>query len=151
MKTSINGLNLIKSSEGLRLVPYNDAVGNATVGYGHLLHRGPLDGTEKTITQNDADNLLQLDVFRKAEVYVNEYVFAPLNQNQYDALVSFCYNVGPADLKIVVSETGLNQGDYQNVPPKILLYDKARNQQGQLVSLPGLTKRRQQEAALFQS
>ena len=151
MKTSINGLNLIKSSEGLRLVPYNDAVGNATVGYGHLLHRGPLDGTEKTITQNDADNLLQLDVFRKAEVYVNEYVFAPLNQNQYDALVSFCYNVGPADLKIVVSETGLNQGDYQNVPPKILLYDKARNQQGQFVSLPGLTKRRQQEAALFQS
>ena len=42
MNTSPAGLNLIKQSEGLRLVPYNDAVGNATVGYGHLLHRGPL-------------------------------------------------------------------------------------------------------------
>jgi lysozyme len=151
MKTSIIGLNLIKGVEGLRLVPYNDATGNATVGYGHLLHRGPLDGTEVPITADTALDLLAQDVHSRAEVWVDEYVRAPLSQNQYDALVSFCFNCGAKDLRTVVSETGLNNGDYSAVPPKILLYDKARNQQGQLVRLPGLTKRRTQEAELFEA
>ena len=151
MKTSINGLNLIKQNEGFRADPYNDPTGNATVGYGHLLHRGPLNGTEQSVTEQQALDILASDVYNRAEVWVNEYVMVPLSRNQYDALVSFCFNTNPTDLHTIVSETGLNHGDYQNIPPKILLYDKARNQQGQFVSLPGLTKRRQQEAALFQS
>ena len=151
MKTSIIGLNLIKGDEGLRLVPYNDATGNATVGYGHLLHRGPLDGTEVPVTAAQALNLFAQDVYSRAEVWVDEYVLAPLNQNQYDALASFCFNCGAKDLRILVSETGLNNGDYVNVPAHLLLYDKARNRQGVLVRLPGLTKRRTQEAELFES
>jgi len=142
------GLKLLTADEGLRLVPYNDQAGNATVGYGHLLHRGPLNGTEVPITNAEALSLLAQDVHDDAEVYVNQ-IKVPLNQNQYDALCIFCYNVGPRDLETVVSETGLNQGNYSAVPGKILLYNKERNQQGVLVALPGLTTRRQQEAALF--
>lgn len=150
MNTSPAGLNLIKQSEGLRLVPYNDAVGNATVGYGHLLHRGPLNGTEQPITELEADTNLTQDVFDKAEVFVNK-ITCPLNQNQYDALVDFCFNVGPGNLDTVAKETGLYTGSpqYAEVGPKILLYNKARNQSGVLVPLPGLTFRREKESELF--
>src|SRR5580698_5767611 len=103
---------MITQNEGLRLVPYNDATGNATVGYGHLLHRGPLDGTEVTITAQQALQLFAQDLYSKAEVFVNK-ITVPLNQNQYDALVSFCYNCGAGNLEHIVSETGLNSGNYE--------------------------------------
>jgi lysozyme len=150
MNTSPAGLDLIKQSEALRLVPYNDAVGNATVGYGHLLHRGPLNGTEVSITPAEALSLLAQDVFYKAEIFVNK-ITCPLNQNQYDALVDFCFNLGPGNLETVATETGLYTGSpqYAEVGPKILLYNKARNQSGVLVPLPGLTSRREKEAELF--
>lgn len=149
MNISSAGLSLLQEFEGCKLVPYNDPTGNATVGYGHLLHRGPLDGTEDTLTTAQDLSLLSQDVHTKAEVFVDQ-IKCPLNQNQYDALVCFCYNVGSGNLERVVSETGLNQGNYSAVPPKILLYDKAKNQSGVWVTLPGLVARRQKEAALFQ-
>ena len=148
MNISPAGLALIQEFEGCRLTPYNDPTGNATVGYGHLLHRGPIDGTEEPITQAEALSLLQQDVHSDAEAFVDK-ITTPLNQNQYDALCVFCFNVGAGNLARVVSETGLNQGNYSAVPPKILLYDKAKNQAGVWVTLPGLVTRRQKEAALF--
>jgi len=148
MRTSSASIAKIASFEGCRLSPYNDAAGNATVGVGHLLHRGPLDGTEVPITEAQALSLFAQDLVKLAEVYILSFVHVPLNQNQYDALVSFTYNLACGTLKNLASETGLNQGNYARVPQAILEYDKA-HVQGQLVALPGLTRRRQWEAQLF--
>jgi lysozyme len=159
MNLSPNGLSILKSFESLCLVPYNDKAtksdpnptsGNATVGYGHLLHRGPLDGTEVPVTEAEALSLLAADVASKAEVWVSKYVTAPLNQNQFDALCIFCFNVGSVALGRVVSETGLNLGNYAAVPAHLLLYNKSRDEHGQLVEMRGLTRRRAAEAELFE-
>lgn len=157
MNLSENGYTLLKSFESLRLNPYNDKAtkldpnptsGNASVGYGHLIHRGPLNGTEKGITEQESESLLRSDVHTKAEIFVNK-IPASLNQNQYDSLVIFCYNLGCGNLSTLASSTGLNAWRYDQVPAKILQYNKSRNQYGVLVPLPGLTKRRQVESDLF--
>ena len=147
MNTSSSSVKKITEFEGVRLKPYNDASGNATVGVGHLIHRGPLDGTEVSITEAQALSTFASDLASKAETAVSR-VRVPLNQNQFDALVSFCYNLGWGTLNSLVSETGLNQGKYEAVPPEILKYNKA-HVNGVLVSVPGLTRRRQWEAMMF--
>ena len=152
MKLSDASLALLASLEGFSPTLYNDPSGNATIGYGHMLHKGTVLITDKptVISHEDARVLLAQDVAQKAERFVRTYVIVPLTQNQFDALVIFCYNLGAGVLKTVVSETGLNFGDYHKVPPKILEYTKSRNYiTGQLVELPGLAKRRKIEAELF--
>jgi lysozyme len=147
MNTSATAAKQIAEFEGIRLSPYNDISGNATVGVGHLIHRGPLNGTEKSITESEALSTFSSDLVSKAEVFVSR-IRVPLNQNQFDALVSFCYNLGCGTLLNLVSETGLNQGKYEAVPPEILKYNKS-HVNGVLVPVSGLTRRRQWEAELF--
>ena len=148
MNTSSASADHIKQFEGVRLTPYNDVAGNATVGYGHLLHKGPCSEEDKPISREQADELFLSDLRSKAEVFVNKYIHVPLNQNQFDALSDFCYNLGCGTLANLVSETGLNHGKYEEVPPEILKYDKA-HVNGEMVSVPGLTRRRKWEAELF--
>ena len=148
MNTSEKTASKIKQLEALRLVPYNDVAGNATNGYGHLLHKGPCTSEDKPWTQKQADDSFLSDLKTKAEVFVNKYVHVSLTQNQFDSLVDFCYNLGCGNLLNLVSETGLNQGKYDAVPPEILKYDKA-HVNGELVEVPGLKKRRTWEAELF--
>ena len=148
MNTSPTTADHIKQFEALRLVPYNDIAGNATVGWGHLLHKGPCTEDDKPITREQANNLFLSDLKLKAEVFVSKYVHVPLNQNQFDSLVSFCYNLGCGTLLNLVSETGLNQSKYEAVPSEILKYDKA-HVNGVLVEVSGLKKRRTWEAELF--
>ena len=91
MKISNEGLSIIKHFEGMRLIAYRDAVNVLTIGYGHT---GP-DVTEgMKITEEQAEDLLRKDVER-FEVGT-EGLTAPvtLTQNEFDALVSFSYNVG---------------------------------------------------------
>jgi len=147
MNTSQEAAQQIAQFEGIRLRPYNDVAGNATVGVGHLIHMGPLNGTEESVTEAQALSVFEQDLKSKAEVFVSR-VGVPLNQNQFDALVSFCYNLGPGKLINLASETGLNQGKYNSVPAEILMYNKA-HVNGALVPVPGLTRRRQWEAELF--
>ena len=147
MNTSPASAKQIAEFEGIRLSPYNDISGNATVGVGHLIHKGPLNGTEKSETEEQAVRDFESDLISKAEVFVSR-IKTPLNQNQFDALSSFCYNLGCGTLLNLVSETGLNQGKYEAVPPEILKYNKSRVN-GVLVSVPGLTRRRQWEAMMF--
>jgi lysozyme len=94
VKTSQSGISLIKSFEGLKFYTYIDAVGVPTIGYGHT---GPEVKAGQRITLQKAELLLQNDliVFEKA---VEKYVQIELNQNQFDALVSFTYNVGAGAL-----------------------------------------------------
>ena len=95
MVTSDNGRNLIKKFEGCSLTAYQDSVGVWTIGYGHTanVYYG------ETITSSEADALLASDL-KTFENGVNKYTSGvSLTQNQFDALVSFSYNVGLANLK----------------------------------------------------
>ena len=92
MKTSDKGIEQIKSFEGFRSMPYQDVVGKWTVGYGHLMIPG--DGTVQgsPITMGQATELLRKDL-HTAEQAVNS-CGVELEQNEFDALVSFVYNLG---------------------------------------------------------
>ena len=151
MKTSPQTVAAIALLEGTRLHPYNDLNGNATNGIGHLLHKGPCDGTEPTLTEAEALDQFSNDLYSKAEIFVNRFVKAPLTQNQFDALSDFCYNEGCGSLQKVVSETGLDrpfEADYVAVPGHLMSYNKIRKN-GVLVPCPGLTNRRQFEIDLW--
>lgn len=138
MQTSQNGIDLIKRFEGCRLTAYKPVAAEQyyTIGYGHY---GPDVKKGQTITQAQAEALLKTDLTRY-EGYVKQYAKFSMNQNQFDALVSFCYNCGAGSLQTLV----------KNRPPatvaeKMLLYNKGAGG----VVLSGLTKRRQAERELF--
>lgn len=134
MKTSENGKNMIKRYEGLRLTAYKAHKSEAfyTIGYGHY---GVNAGT--IITKLQANELFNRDII-KFENSVNKLGLS-LTQNQFDALVSFTYNCGSANLKRLVK--GRNK---RQIADAMLLYNKAGGQ-----TLAGLTRRRKEERALF--
>ena len=140
MKTGEKGLELIKHFEGCELVAYKCPAGVWTIGYGHI--KGVSEGM--TITQEQAEQML-LDELIEYENYINELVTVPLSQNQFDALVSWVYNLGPANLKASTLLKVLNQGEYEDVPMQIKRWNKAGGK-----VLEGLIRRREAEACLFQ-
>ena len=134
MKTSKNGIALIKSFEGCRLKAYQCAAGVWTIGYGHTA--GVKKGQE--ITQDQADAFLISDLERyetKVNLYDSKYHW---NQNEFDALVSFCYNIGNVSCII-----GNGRTKYQ-IGQQMLLYVYAGGKK-----LAGLVRRRNAEYALF--
>ena len=134
MKTSQNGIDLIKKYEGCHLTAYKCPAGVWTIGYGHT--SGVKEGMK--ITREQAEEFLKQDL-EKYEKYVLAYVKHPLDQNQFDALVSFTYNCGAGNLKTLVNNRTLEQ-----IADAILLYNKGGGQ-----VLQGLVKRRKEEQALF--
>ncbi|MEO9385901.1 lysozyme [Chromobacterium phragmitis] len=142
MHINAAGLNLIKQFEGLRLIAYQDAVGIWTIGYGHT---GPDVAPGKAITQLQADQLLQNDLAR-FESGVSNLVKVPLNANQFSALVSFSYNLGLGNLQSSTLLRLLNQRDYAGAAGQFPRWDKAGGR-----VLPGLSRRRLAEQALFQA
>lgn len=139
LKISQNGINLIKQFEGCKLTAYKCASGVWTIGYGHTA--GVKQG--QAITQAQADNYLKSDL-TKYENYVNNYVKVPLNQNQFDALVSFTYNCGGGALKNSTLLKKLNAKDYTGASSEFLRWNKSKGK-----VLTGLTRRRKAEKALF--
>lgn len=133
MRTSQNGINLIKQFEGCRLTAYKCPAGVWTIGYGHTA--GVKEGQK--ITQAQADTYLKEDL-KVYEKHVNNLQL-PINQNQFDALVSFCYNCGPGNLKKLVKNRTLSQ-----IADTLLLYNR-----GGGVVLKGLVRRRNAERELF--
>lgn len=134
------GINLIKKFEGCRLSAYKDAVGVITIGYGWTK---PIDGKAltmgTTITQKKADTLLKEGLKsyeQKVLKYDSHYHW---NQNQFDALVSFAYNIGSID-QLTASGTR----SIAEIAEKITAYQKAGGK-----ILPGLVKRREAEKQLF--
>jgi GH24 family phage-related lysozyme (muramidase) len=133
MNISANGIKLIQSFEGCVLVGYKDPVGVPTIGWGHT--GGVVVG--QRITQKQADDLLKQDLKRFVDA-VNG-LGLKLNQNQFDALVSFSFNVGAGNLKTLVKGRTLSQ-----IANAIPLYNRAGGE-----VLKGLVRRRQAEKDLF--
>lgn len=142
MKISQAGLDLIKSFEGLRLMAYRDIVGVKTIGYGHT---GPdvYDGEEWNLAQCEAQ--LAKDVAR-FEVGVLKLCKRPPRQNQFDALVSFAFNLG---LPALAQSTLLRCYNLGNEPDAAKEFGKWNHAGGRVVE--GLTRRRAAEAKLFEA
>jgi GH24 family phage-related lysozyme (muramidase) len=151
---SDTGVEFVKGWEGFVPNLYNDPVGHCMVGYGTLLHKGNCDGRDSEqpyrdgISQEEATRLLARELGEKQKA-VSGAVKVALNQNQYDALVSFAYNVGAGAFGSSTLLKLLNQGKYDAVPGELNKWTKARKD-GQLVDLPSLVNRRAAEAALFE-
>ncbi len=148
-RTSRRGLEFIGAWEGYRARPYNDAAGHATIGYGHLMHYGPVTGWDRLryprgLSVPAALKLLHQDV-AKAEWAVNAYLGVGVVMAQFDALVSFAYNCGGGALLHSSLLRDINRG----APPAVIRADFLMwNHAGGIV-LDGLTRRRQQEADMF--
>lgn len=145
MQISLNGLNQIKNHEGFRHNVYNDSAGYPTIGYGHKLTAAERLAGLSYVTEQEAARLLAKDV-ASAEATVNAAVKVPLTQNQYDALVSFVYNVGGGAFRRSTMLRLLNAGDYSAAAGQFARWNKA----GGRVVL-GLTNRRLAEAELFRT
>jgi lysozyme len=143
MKTSNKGIELIKRFEGLRLKAYQDSRGTWTIGYGHT--GGVKSGD--TITEQEAVELLARDL-KTAEDAVNEQNLS-LTQNQFDALVSFVFNVGTGNFRssTLLKKAKANPDD-PTIRNEFLKWNKARIN-GTLKPLTGLTRRRAAEADLY--
>ena len=137
MKTSKKGLELIKKFEGCKLTAYKVLPTEKyyTIGYGHC---GSDVKKGQTITQEEADTLLAKDI-QKFEYRVSAYEKYNWTQNEFDALVSFAYNIGNID-----GLTNYGQRSREMIAEKMLLYVKSGGQ-----TINGLVKRRQAEKLLF--
>ena len=140
MEISQEGLSLIKKFEGCELESYKCAAGVWTIGYGST--KGVEEGME--ISQERADMLLleDVEVFEEA---VSKLVEVPLEQNQFDALVSWTFNLGSTNLQNSTLLKVLNNKDYEGVPAQIKRWNKAGGE-----VLQGLVRRREAEALLFE-
>ena len=136
---SDKGIYAIKKFEGCELIAYQDAVGVWTIGYGHT--KGVSEGDIISSAQAEA---LLLKELKEYENYVHELVEVPLHQYQFDALVSWTYNLGPTNLKSSTMLKVLNEGKYDEVPDQMRRWNRAGGK-----VLEGLVKRRDYEARLF--
>ncbi len=137
MKTSQKGIDLIKTFEGLRLTAYHDIAGVLTIGYGTTgkhVHEG-----------QHIDKGLAEDV-AKFEHYLNKYVHVPLAQGEFDALVSFTYNLGVGALHSSTLLKKLNDRQYEEAAFEFRRWTHANHK-----VVAGLVKRRAAEEALFTS
>lgn len=149
MTYSQDCLDLIKAFEGLRLEMYNDPAGNATVGYGHLIHMGPIDGRPSEAPYKDGCSELQaeLDLADDAQIHavqMEKWVKVELTQGQYDALTDFVYNLGINKFSSSTLLESVNAGSWTDAVYQLQLWVHSG---GQILS--GLVKRRAAETALI--
>jgi lysozyme len=139
MLVSPDGLKLIEKFEGLRLHAYQDIGGVWTIGYGHTkdVQAGDVISIER------ADALLQDDVFKTSQA-VASMLRAQVTQNQFDALVSFAYNVGSNALHQSTLLRFVNARKWAQAADQFLVWNHVKG-----VESAGLTRRRQAERALF--
>lgn len=146
MKASANAFQLIKTFEGCKLEAYQDIAGIWTIGYGWT---GPVDGRKivsgLVISQQKADQLLY-DIVKKYEFAIDNAITFALKQNQFDALISFVYNIGQGAFNTSTLRNKLNQGKIAAAADELLKWTKVNG-----TSCAGLVRRRNAERALFLS
>lgn len=141
---SQTGVDLITSFEDTRTKAYDDGVGVWTIGIGTTVYPNSVKVKQgDTCTLEQAKTYFKYDL-AKFEKTVNESVAVPINQNQFDALVSLTYNIGAGAFKGSTLLKLLNKGDYQGAADQFLRWNKANGK-----VLNGLTRRREAERALF--
>lgn len=140
MNISSNGLILIKTFEGYRNTAYQDVVGIWTIGYGTTknVHAGMV------VTLQQAEDMLRQDI-AAFEAAVTKLVTVPINQNKFDALVSFAYNLGVGSLAKSTLLVYVNSGKFDKAALEFSKWNRAG---GKVVQ--GLTNRRELESILFQ-
>jgi lysozyme len=140
----------IKQSERLMRTAYFDPAGVPTIGWGHIKTVTAADvRAGKTITESEAQWLFEQDL-DEAERAVRKYTKVRLNQNQFDALVDFVFNLGAGAFARSTLLKLLNKGDYDGAAGQFVRWNKAKDPKtGKLRPLRGLTIRREYEAALF--
>lgn len=150
MTIGTNGLNLIKSFEGFEPRPYIDAVGVPTIGYGTTIYPSgrKVKIGDKPITEETAILYLMHDC-EKFEKEVRNALKNPVNQNQFDALVSLTYNIGATAFKgsTVLKRVNANPAD-KTIKDAFLMWVKG-TVNGKKVTLKGLVRRREAEAKLY--
>jgi lysozyme len=145
-KTGTAGIEMIKFFEGFRSAPYKCPAGIPTIGYGATFYP---DGkkvtmTDKAITEQEGTALLQ-NMLVSFEKYVDSYCVDTITQNQFDALVSFTYNLGPANLKssTLLKKVNANPED-ETIHLEFMKWVKAGGK-----TLKGLVRRREAESQLY--
>lgn len=151
---SPEGILLIKRFEGFSATPYLCPAGYWTIGYGHLLKNIPSPAGGEglgwgnntvTITEPQAEALLFQDI-RRTESTVSRLIPVALTQGQFDALVSFTYNLGAGALQRSTLRQKVHRAEHENA---VLEFPKWVYAGGR--KLPGLVKRRAQEAIFYQN
>jgi lysozyme len=140
-RVGLPGQNLIKEFEELRLVAYLCPAKVWTIGWGST--RGVKPGMVITLAQ--AQKRFESDCF-DAETAVSRNVLVPLNQNQYDALVSFVFNIGADKFRLSTLRRKLNAGDYAGAAKEFPKWKYANGKPSN-----GLIRRRKMERELFET
>lgn len=143
MKTSSQGLNLIKHHEGFRSKAYKDVAGKWTIGYGHLILPHELELITTELTHEQATDILRIDV-RDAERSVQRLIRVGLEQHEFDALVSFTFNLGGGALQASTLRRLLNENDRVGAAAQFLRWVYAGGKKWK-----GLVRRREDERDLF--
>lgn len=144
MKMSQSGLELVKEFEGLRLKAYKCPAAVWTVGFGHTSAAGaPIVTSNLVITRAEAEEILKRDLVQYEDC-VREKVQIGITQSQFDALVSFTYNVGEAQFSRSTLLKRVNAGRFDEVPAEFMKWTKGGGRE-----LPGLVRRRRAEVKLW--
>lgn len=145
MKTSDKGLALIEQFEGFSARPYRCPAGIPTIGYGATYYPDGRRVTmqDKPVSEADATAMLRL-MLASYEAGVSRYVQVPVTQGQFDAMVSFAYNIGLSALKNSTLLRLVNARDYAGAAAQFARWNKAGGK-----VLPGLTRRREAERVMF--
>lgn len=124
MEMSANGLKALMQREGVRLKAYQDQRGIWTIGVGHTSMAGPPSVFRgSTLTEQEAEDLFARDV-QKYTTGVNDAIKKTPNQNQFDAMVSLCYNIGVGGFTGSSVVHRYNLGDYQGAADAFLMWEK---------------------------
>jgi lysozyme len=154
MKLSTEGKKFLIDREGMKLHAYKDVAGLLTIGVGHLLTKSELQSGKiyisgipfqysNGLTVDQVMSILAQDV-RRIEEAININIYSPINQNQFDALVSFVFNVGTQAFINSTLLKRLNQGNYAAVAKQFLRWKYSG---GHVIQ--GLVNRREKEAELW--
>lgn len=144
MKTNADGLDLIRKWEGCRLTAYQDAIGVWTIGYGHTTSAGPPAVKQGLkITAKEATDILTADLVKFEAAVVNALKKTPTD-NQFAAMVSLCFNIGPGNFSKSTVLRKFNAGDIPGAADAFRAWTKAAGK-----VLPGLVRRREDERKLF--
>ena len=142
------GMAFIIMFEGVENRAYRDSAGVWTIGIGHTAAAGPPVPTSgMVLSDREVIEVFRRDI-RKYEAHVKRLVKVPITHEQYCALVSFCFNVGPGNFERSSMLRELNAGNYHRVPAKLMLWVKA-TVNGKKKTLRGLVRRRRAEGRLF--